>query len=108
MIVFFLFSLYFFLFLFLLFFFFFFFFFNDTATTEIYTLSLHDAPPIYCSQRHTNVSANTTRHGQRRSSAISKSRMDMRGVSKSSRATICSAVRAGRSLSQTSARTIDI
>src|SRR6266513_5343490 len=26
--------------------FFFFFFFNDTATTEIYTLSLHDAIPI--------------------------------------------------------------
>src|SRR3712207_9353761 len=25
-----------------------FFFFNDTATTEIYTLSLHDALPIYC------------------------------------------------------------
>ena len=24
-----------------------FFFFNDTATTEIYTLSLHDALPIY-------------------------------------------------------------
>src|SRR5687767_16028659 len=32
---------------FLLFFFFFFFFFNDTATTEIYTLSLHDALPIW-------------------------------------------------------------
>src|SRR3990170_8444215 len=30
--------------------FFFFFFFNDTATTEIYTLSLHDALPI--SRRH--------------------------------------------------------
>src|SRR6185369_15622993 len=30
----------------LFFFFFFFFFFNDTATTEIYTLSLHDALPI--------------------------------------------------------------
>src|SRR2546422_7189595 len=30
-----------------LFFFFFFFFFNDTATTEIYTLSLHDALPIF-------------------------------------------------------------
>src|SRR5205823_12623971 len=30
-----------------LFAFFFFFFFNDTATTEIYTLSLHDALPIY-------------------------------------------------------------
>ena len=26
---------------------FFIFFFNDTATTEIYTLSLHDALPIY-------------------------------------------------------------
>src|SRR6266576_4103678 len=32
---------------------FFFFFFNDTATTEIYTLSLHDALPItrYCDER---------------------------------------------------------
>src|SRR6266700_8031042 len=29
----------------------FFFFFNDTATTEIYTLSLHDALPIY-RERH--------------------------------------------------------
>src|SRR5574338_1179056 len=29
--------------------FYFFFFFNDTATTEIYTLSLHDALPICCS-----------------------------------------------------------
>src|SRR2546427_10348309 len=29
---------------------FFFFFFNDTATTEIYTLSLHDALPIYDAQ----------------------------------------------------------
>src|ERR1039457_1604840 len=28
---------------------FFFFFFNDTATTEIYTLSLHDALPIHTS-----------------------------------------------------------
>src|SRR5438270_2291382 len=28
-----------------------FFFFNDTATTEIYTLSLHDALPISCSAR---------------------------------------------------------
>src|SRR5216683_7760476 len=36
-----------------LFFFFFFFFFNDTATTEIYTLSLHDALPISGeAQRH--------------------------------------------------------
>src|SRR5687768_18160232 len=28
-----------------------FFFFNDTATTEIYTLSLHDALPIYAHHR---------------------------------------------------------
>src|SRR5256885_8015361 len=28
-----------------------FFFFNDTATTEIYTLSLHDALPISCAPR---------------------------------------------------------
>src|SRR5688572_33171677 len=32
-------------------FFFFFFFFNDTATTEIYTLSLHDALPIWAQPR---------------------------------------------------------
>src|SRR2546427_9000221 len=34
----------------LLLFFFLFFFFNDTATTEIYTLSLHDALPISISR----------------------------------------------------------
>src|SRR5205807_10630285 len=39
-------SFFFFFFHFLLVFFIFFFFFNDTATTEIYTLSLHDALPI--------------------------------------------------------------
>src|SRR5258708_29607483 len=33
-------------------FFSYFFFFNDTATTEIYTLSLHDALPIYV---HTDI-----------------------------------------------------
>src|SRR3712207_7229305 len=31
----------------------FFFFFNDTATTEIYTLSLHDALPIWLRPSHT-------------------------------------------------------
>src|SRR5258707_8169573 len=35
-----------------------FFFFNDTATTEIYTLSLHDALPIWC---RTCASANRPR-----------------------------------------------
>src|SRR5256885_15051593 len=38
---------FFFLYTFLLLIIFIFFFFNDTATTEIYTLSLHDALPIY-------------------------------------------------------------
>src|SRR5690242_16672599 len=38
--------IFFFFFIFFFLFFFFFFFFNDTATTEIYTLSLHDALPI--------------------------------------------------------------
>src|SRR5258706_15038402 len=38
--------------------FFFFFFFNDTATTEIYTLSLHDALPIsHCSAPRTSLGA---------------------------------------------------
>src|SRR6266851_10142093 len=36
-------------------FFFFFFFFNDTATTEIYTLSLHDALPIRPAPRSPQV-----------------------------------------------------
>ena len=31
-----------------------FFFFNDTATTEIYTLSLHDALPIYLAPEEIN------------------------------------------------------
>src|SRR3954462_15349047 len=34
----------------------FFFFFNDTATTEIYTLSLHDALPICLKHTHKNLS----------------------------------------------------
>src|SRR2546430_8860291 len=37
--------------------FFFFFFFNDTATTEIYTLSLHDALPILLAGGQSAVSA---------------------------------------------------
>src|SRR5216683_7721337 len=36
---------------------FFFFFFNDTATTEIYTLSLHDALPISSARRTVLVSS---------------------------------------------------
>src|SRR3712207_7618076 len=36
-----------------------FFFFNDTATTEIYTLSLHDALPIYTSPNQVRVMERT-------------------------------------------------
>src|SRR5256885_9086067 len=52
--------------------FFFFFFFNDTATTEIYTLSLHDALPIWRIRRgshhrlhHLRVPRARRRHGVR-------------------------------------------
>src|SRR5258708_10977574 len=40
------------------------FFFNDTATTEIYTLSLHDALPI-CSQEHLRKLARGSEAGLR-------------------------------------------
>src|SRR6266700_4017036 len=40
----------------------FFFFFNDTATTEIYTLSLHDALPIYHRQRPCEVGLPRSQH----------------------------------------------
>ena len=40
---------------------FFCFFFNDTATTEIYTLSLHDALPIYYKSLYQNVRFNLCR-----------------------------------------------
>src|SRR6267154_6528860 len=43
----------------LIIYFIFFFFFNDTATTEIYTLSLHDALPIYSPSRHRSSPAPT-------------------------------------------------
>src|SRR3712207_7453451 len=39
----------------------FFFFFNDTATTEIYTLSLHDALPIWAAHRPSGDSAHHCR-----------------------------------------------
>ena len=42
---------------------FFFFFFNDTATTEIYTLSLHDALPIYALEPVKHQRGNLQKHG---------------------------------------------
>src|SRR6266550_9491853 len=44
-------------------FFFFFFFFNDTATTEIYTLSLHDALPTWLDERTVRTGAAENRVG---------------------------------------------
>src|SRR2546430_11632184 len=38
-----------------------FFFFNDTATTEIYTLSLHDALPIYIAEQRETAAADCAR-----------------------------------------------
>src|SRR3712207_7648891 len=40
------------------------FFFNDTATTEIYTLSLHDALPISCTCRTTRGGRTRPRAGR--------------------------------------------
>src|SRR2546430_3872446 len=48
---------------------FFFFFFNDTATTEIYTLSLHDALPISQSSSGRSVVQRRWRHARRTSRA---------------------------------------
>src|SRR5437899_6841355 len=42
---------------------FFFFFFNDPATTEIYTLSLHDALPIFRERRRALPPKSTIRSG---------------------------------------------
>src|SRR3989442_5432832 len=56
-----------------------FFFFNDTATTEIYTLSLHDALPILhaCSHMHTpaHVHMPALTHAHTRSYAYACSHM---------------------------------
>src|SRR2546430_12146359 len=50
---------------------FFFFFFNDTATTEIYPLSLHDALPIWSDRPHR---ARRERSGSRRDTPGGKAR----------------------------------
>src|SRR5437016_8645598 len=61
-----------------------FFFFNDTATTEIYTLSLHDALPISASALATHASAATTPYGDRFRLAMFSSPL-LRGKTKSIR-----------------------
>src|SRR4051794_41523375 len=49
-----------------------FFFFNDTATTEIYTLSLHDALPIWDSPTSTGSGTSVTPKRSRTPSRISR------------------------------------
>src|SRR6266849_10812066 len=60
---------------------FFFFFFNDTATTEIYTLSLHDALPISngrpCAGRETCRSAKDQRSRSEEHTSELQSRVDL-------------------------------
>src|SRR2546422_4048508 len=60
----------------------FFFFFNDTATTEIYTLSLHDALPISEIRLHTaqfrqqsgrDLNRDERAHGDRKSTRLNSS-----------------------------------
>src|SRR5215813_15430117 len=58
--------------------FFFLFFFNDTATTEIYTLSLHDALPIYASGGRTRCGPRATRGPCRRRSEEHTSELQSR------------------------------
>src|SRR5258708_35483317 len=73
-----------------------FFFFNDTATTEIYTLSLHDALPIssrsnttargrWCSARNGVLSAKLTNPRKRRTTFIEGGRVsDFTGLDRKS------------------------
>src|SRR5256885_8735304 len=53
----------------------FFFFFNDTATTEIYTLSLHDALPISTSKAGYNRKCARTTSRRRPSSSPTRSKL---------------------------------
>src|SRR6266576_5988652 len=60
---------------------FFFFFFNDTATTEIYTLSLHDALPTSrratgCCTRQSRWTPGLPRPGDRKSTRLNSSHVE--------------------------------
>src|SRR2546430_16832480 len=49
-----------------------FFFFNDTATTEIYTLSLHDALPIYLTKSRITPAGGTLAYPRPDSPCVSR------------------------------------
>src|SRR3712207_6960800 len=63
-----------------------FFFFNDTATTEIYTLSLHDALPI-CARPSTSTSTRTSPTPTRCEGCSRRSTAVLRRCSRACRAT---------------------
>src|SRR3712207_7700286 len=52
------------------------FFFNDTATTEIYTLSLHDALPIWTTRPHSSISS--SRQRERHDDRLGRARTGLR------------------------------
>src|SRR5215813_15176136 len=61
--------------------FFFFFFFNDTATTEIYTLSLHDALPISARRRRSRAASwNVTATAASEAAAIARRARDRKST----------------------------
>src|SRR3712207_7148921 len=74
-----------------------FFFFNDTATTEIYTLSLHDALPIYL-----------RRSVERPHHADPSHRTHTRGVGQTYRSRACCAVRRTSSASRSEEHTSEL
>src|ERR1051326_4106078 len=63
------------------------FFFNDTATTEIYTLSLHDALPICCARSTATVDSRVgEKHSSRPWSSSTTGRRRVRSVVRCDRA----------------------
>src|SRR3712207_9180203 len=54
----------------------FFFFFNDTATTEIYTLSLHDALPIWPLGRPSTLHPTQHEHGDAAGGLVRSQRVE--------------------------------
>src|SRR2546430_8197875 len=63
-----------------------FFFFNDTATTEIYTLSLHDALPISPAARTSLIISNTSAVISGSSAEVGSSNNKRRGLIEMARA----------------------
>src|SRR3989442_12485078 len=59
---------------------FFFFFFNDTATTEIYTLSLHDALPISGDRQRGVDLSQIAQQGRARQSLCGSARLDRKST----------------------------